>query len=124
MKDNTEGVNGSVLLCLCMLFAPCGLFLAAGLYWLSQPTILSNPGLTALTVRAKPAMSWFLASEDQQRIEKAALEEAKEANDEELVAALAGREPRREFAQTEPTGKRTATGSRGPTTPETSERLR
>jgi hypothetical protein len=107
MKDNTEGVTGSVLLCLCTLCAPCGLFLAAGLYWLSQPTVLSNPGLTALTLRPKPAISSVLSPDDQERIEKAALEEAKEANDEELVAALAGREPRGTFAQTEPTGKRT-----------------
>jgi len=106
MKDNTDGLNGSMLLCLCMLFAPC-LFLAAGSYWLSQPTVLSNPGLKALTLRPKPAISWFLSSDDQQRIEKAALEEAKEAKDEELVAALADREPRRTFAQTESTGKRT-----------------
>jgi hypothetical protein len=94
---------------------------AAVLYSLLRPMIIPNWDSSANDLRPKRAVSLMMTLADQQRMERAALEEAKLANNSELIAAEVEGEHAKVVARTEPKQKRTANSGRRPT-PEITER--
>jgi hypothetical protein len=77
---STDGVEGSFLLYLSALAIPFGLFVAL-MYSLLQPTVLPNAGRgMADHLRPKAKSDWSVELADRQRMEDAAIEEARRAN--------------------------------------------
>jgi hypothetical protein len=89
---NTDGVEGSFLLYLFALAIPFGLFVAL-MYSLLQPTVLPNAGPGDYHLRPKAKSDWSVELAVRQRMEDAALEEARRANLMEPPTASAKAEP-------------------------------
>jgi hypothetical protein len=113
---STDGVEGSILLYLFALAVPFGLFVAV-MYSVLQPTVLPNAGMIEDHVRPKPKIDWSVELADRQRMEEAAVEEARRANGQELPAASVHAEHREAGTQKEQTRKRTVISRRDPPPP-------
>jgi hypothetical protein len=115
---STDGVEGSFLLYLSALAVPFGLFVAV-MYSVLQPTVLPKAGMIEDHIRPKPKIDWSVELADRQRMEEAAVEEARRANGQELPAASVKAEHRETGTQKEQTRKRAVVSRREPPRPGT-----
>jgi hypothetical protein len=106
MKNSTDGVEASFLLYLSALAVAFGVFVAV-MYSLLQPTILPDAGVMEAHFRPKSISDWSKDMADRQRMEDAALEEARRANTAELPAATVEVKPREAKVRKEHSRKRT-----------------
>lgn len=121
MHTNNEGSSDRAVLGYLLLIAAIFAVFAAVLYSLLRPTIIPNSDVSANDLRPKRAVSLMMTLADQERMERAALEEAKLANNSELIAVEVEGEHAKVVAGNEPKRKRTANSGRS-RTPEITER--
>jgi hypothetical protein len=121
MHTHNEGSTDRAVLGYLLLMAAIFAVFAAVFYSLLRPTIIPNWDSSAKDLRPKPAVSLMMTLADQERMERASLEEAKLANNSEIIAVEVEAEHAKVVTRTEPKRKRTANSGRRPT-PEITER--
>ena len=110
---NSDDTSGIILLYLMMLAGPFGALVAV-MFWLMQPTIIPNSGIMMAQRLTRPTIDGTVELAAREQMERAALEEARDANDADGPTSGLRPEPNPEVVQKPPKRPHNKIASRRP----------